>query len=112
VKLRAIPQKAFQKCFQNQKKCWEQCTGVEETTSKGTRLNNSQVNEIVLLKNSGNFPDSPHVLFMQWSETKVVTSPPPQLHTDYCGTEPRLCSEKPVINYPPATNTYNVHHTV
>jgi hypothetical protein len=74
AKLRAIPQKAFQKCFQNWKKCWEQCIGVEETTSKGTRLNNSQVNEIVLLKNLGNFPDSPHVLFIQCCETKAVTS--------------------------------------
>jgi hypothetical protein len=25
----------------------------------------------------------------------------PQLHTDYCGNEPTLCSEKPVINYHP-----------
>jgi hypothetical protein len=48
---------------------------VEETTSKRTRLNNSQVNETVLLKNFGNFPDSPHVFYMQWSETKAVTSP-------------------------------------
>jgi len=44
-------------------------------TLKGTRQNNSQVNEIVLLKNLWNFPDSLHVLLMQWSETKAVTSP-------------------------------------